>query len=860
MAWNRLSISKKLPLGISLLLLVVLGGMTAAAYIEVRRAALDAADDRLGRLTGQVVELLVPQIRTRLVTAREMASLPAIRDYLQVPSPASRSVAVDTLTAFQRRTAQVSTVELWDTTGGRVLTVGESLPPLPDADRSGLIARLRTDTLGAAIGPLRQRPDSALAQSTIALVSGPNGRLLGFFVDRRGVSPAQAGLAAATLVAARPAVRAYFASPTPVATAEVRDTLNEFMKRAPQVTTVELWDAKGARALVVGEDAPALPDSATQAALARLVADTPRSVVSGYRTRPDTAATQFTVLRIGPANAVLGYVVDRYGRPFAPNAGNNALRALIGSNASILIGNVDDEVWTDLQRIVPGPPRSARADTQAVRYERAGVGRVVAAVRPIAQTPWLFTVEFPEEAVLGRTHQFLLIAIALSLALAAAGGFTGWVMSRRITVPLQQLTEGAEAITAGRLSLRVNLERSDELGRLARSFNTMAGEVEVSHRHLETLVDRYRLLFDQNPLPMWLYDRKTRAFLDANAAATERYGYSRNEFLSMTVDSLMNPREQRRLMPGPDGPVADNGQVTQHRLKDGSTIDVEMTRHDIELDGRPVSLALADDVTARLAAERARQEGEEAVRRLNVELERRVEERTSALEASNRELEAFSYSVSHDLRAPLRAIAGFSRILLEDHAESLPTEAQDYLNVITRNSKQMGQLIDDLLMFSRLGRQQISQTAVDMTGLAKSIGEEALQANTGRNVEFVVEDLPPAHGERALIRQVFENLIQNAIKFTRTREPARIEVGFKRGDGEDIYYVRDNGVGFDMRYVDKLFGVFQRLHRAEEFEGTGVGLAIVQRIVNRHGGRVWAESAPDQGATFYFSMPGEKTA
>lgn len=238
------------------------------------------------------------------------------------------------------------------------------------------------------------------------------------------------------------------------------------------------------------------------------------------------------------------------------------------------------------------------------------------------------------------------------------------------------------------------------------------------------------------------------------------------------------------------------------------------------------------------------------------ELEDRVAERTAALEAANRELEAFSYSVSHDLRAPLRAIDGFSRILLTDHAAELSPDARGVLDVIVRNSKQMGRLIDDLLTFSRISRQQLTWFSVDMTALAEAVAEEARSAEPERRIEIAIERLPAAHGERALLQQVLANVIQNAVKFTRTRDPARIEVGHRDEGGEVVYYVKDNGVGFDMRYVDKLFGVFERLHRAEDFEGTGVGLAIVQRIVHRHGGRVWAEAEEDRGATFHFTIPG----
>jgi two-component system, sensor histidine kinase and response regulator len=228
------------------------------------------------------------------------------------------------------------------------------------------------------------------------------------------------------------------------------------------------------------------------------------------------------------------------------------------------------------------------------------------------------------------------------------------------------------------------------------------------------------------------------------------------------------------------------------------------------------------------------------------------------LKAANKELEAFSYSVSHDLRAPLRAIDGFSRILLEEHGQQLPEEAREYLELVRRNTKQMGFLVDDLLSFSRLSRQQVKKQTVAPAKIVRQCLEELRGEQNGRRVEITLGDLPPCLADPSLLKQVWFNLLSNAFKYTRKREVALIDVGCRGDDPEArTYFVRDNGVGFDMQYAPKLFGVFQRLHRAEDYEGTGVGLAIVQRIVLRHGGRVWAEAQPGEGATFSFTLEGD---
>jgi PAS domain S-box-containing protein len=342
------------------------------------------------------------------------------------------------------------------------------------------------------------------------------------------------------------------------------------------------------------------------------------------------------------------------------------------------------------------------------------------------------------------------------------------------------------------------------------------------------------------------------------------FGYDRRELVGRPIETLVptNLRadhlgHRRRYFADPRTRPMGLDSELRGRRRDGSEFPVDISLSSIETAEGLVVIAAVRDATDRKGAEQARREIEATIRALNADLESRVEVRTAELRAAIEDLEGFSYSVSHDLRAPLRAIDGFSSILVDEYADRLDDEGRRLLGIIRSGTRDMAQLIDDLLEFSRVGLQQMRPIAVDMTLLADGVAAELRDLHPQRNVQITVSPLPRARGDRALIRLVLMNLLSNAVKFTAPREVGVIDVVGREVDGECLFSVRDNGVGFDMQYRDKLFEVFQRLHPAHEFEGTGVGLAIVNRIVRRHGGWIWAEGEVDAGACFRFTLPAD---
>lgn len=450
--------------------------------------------------------------------------------------------------------------------------------------------------------------------------------------------------------------------------------------------------------------------------------------------------------------------------------------------------------------------------------------------------------------------------LGITAAILAVSSFVAWgvatALRRRIARPILELAETTQKVShQNNYAARAAKHGNDELGQLTDSFNRMMARIQQTDTDLRRSQDRLTLALEAGRIGTWDWDtQENRAYWDQYVPPL--FGVREGELLP-TLEGLL-----ARVHPDDREPVRAtvaslltgtvNVSFSFRVIWPDSTIRFLSARGGFSSDEsgvKRVSGVLIDITQAKRA--------EEEVRRLNEELEQRVVKRTEELAHANKELEAFTYSVSHDLRAPLRHINGFAQMLEQDYGSGLPVEVHRLLTRIRVGARNMGQLVDDLLRLARVGRQELMHQPCSFEEIVDQVVRDLRTELENRQIEWKVGSLPVVPCDAGLIRQVFANLIGNAVKYTRTRTPAVIELGSRQEGSNWVIYVRDNGVGFDMKYVEKLFGVFQRLHRVEDFEGTGVGLAIVQRIIHKHGGRIWAEGAVDQGACFTFTLPAD---
>jgi PAS domain S-box-containing protein len=368
---------------------------------------------------------------------------------------------------------------------------------------------------------------------------------------------------------------------------------------------------------------------------------------------------------------------------------------------------------------------------------------------------------------------------------------------------------------------------------------------------LQESEEKFRKAFATNPDSITITRLSDGRYLSVNSGFTQIFGFTEEETVGKTpldINMWHNPEDRKLFIHELNAKGVVENFEARLCTKNGTLKDTLVSATKLDLEGMPHILSTTKDITDRKKAENE-------IKELNETLEQRVEERTNQLKEANQELEAFSYSVSHDLRAPLRHINGFVDLLTDKYTDLLPEKGKHYLDVIVDSSKQMGALIDDLLQFSRTGRKEMQESNLDMNQVLKEVLVSLEHDIEKRKIEWDIASLPTIKGDHSLLRMVWQNLLSNAIKFTKTKEIANIQIGYNDDGKEYTFFVRDNGAGFDMRFVNKLFGVFQRLHTTKEFEGTGIGLANVRRIILKHGGRTWAESQLNEGATFYFTLP-----
>lgn len=612
-----------------------------------------------------------------------------------------------------------------------------------------------------------------------------------------------------------------------------------FTERNPLVS-VATYDGGGRLVGVMarGKDAPAaaMPAPST----------VPPEGVSPLRLG-NGRVSYFTTVPIPAAGAnggAAGYLVVQ--RSLSASAAVSLIERLIGSGAVLKLGNAAGDLWTDLAVPVAAPPVTAPG--ASATYRRPTGDTWIGSAVGIPGTPWLVWVEGAEATMLSPVRTLLRQMVPITLGLMVLGALAVRTVSGRITRPLEQVAQAAEAIASGDYGRRVTLDRRDEIGRLGAAFNVMAGRVAESHEALERRVaERTRELeqtreeldrFFSLSLDLLCISGLDGRFRRVNPAWEQVLGWTSEDLVSVPYIDFVHP-DDRAVTAAEAGSLSEGATTlsfeNRYRCKDGSYKWLSWKAKPLMDAG--LIYAVAHDITDQKRAERA------------------LHNHGAALEDANRELEAFSYSVSHDLRAPLRHIDGFAQALADDYADTLDETGRGFLARIRAGAQRMGTLIDDLLSLSRVTRAELQRTDLDLTAMAREIAARLSEDDPRRRVEWRIGGSLRARGDARLLRIALDNLLGNAFKFTSKRDAAVIEFDVTTSPGgERMYVVRDNGAGFDMAHAAKLFGAFQRLHGVSEFPGTGIGLATVQRIVRRHGGRIWVEAAADRGATFFFTL------
>ncbi len=540
-----------------------------------------------------------------------------------------------------------------------------------------------------------------------------------------------------------------------------------------------------------------------------------------------------------------------------------ALIAKRDGNAAQFISPLRYAAGAALRKRVAFLDRRAYPAQMAVRGE-SGAGlaedyrgtEVLAAWQYIPRLRWGLVTKIDAREAFAPVRRLRMFMILAGLATVLLGVAAALALARALSRPLLALQQGAEAIAAGTLNKRVGTAAQDEVGKLSRAFDAMAEALETKEAEqartaeaLREAEERYRTLAETASDAIVSIDA-AGAVVFWNQKAAEVFGFSREDILGRDVTAIMPERFREshrtgmaRMLTTGERRMTEHGTVVSGLKRDGTEFPLELSLSQWKTRQGTFFTAVIRDITERRLAE-------ERIARLNEGLQASVRQ----LEEANRELEAFSYSVSHDLRAPLRSIAGFGQALAEEHAAVLDAAGRDYLDRILKGARRLDGLVDALLMLSHTSRAELRHETVDLSDLARTVAARLQETEPGRKAVFTIRPGLVAQGDARLLAAVIENLFSNAWKFTARRERTEIAFGVQAVDGMPAFFVRDNGVGFDQTLAGKLFSPFQRLHGEGEYPGTGIGLATVRRIINRHGGRVWIAGVPDAGATVYFTL------
>jgi PAS domain S-box-containing protein len=872
--WSQWSIEWKLPLLQGVVLVSVIAALSVTAYVQVERSAKATARDRLNNVVQQYATAIDTSARQVKTTADTTGRRPAIRSYLRSPSPANRAGALAALRYTGSQPGMVAAVTLWDARGRRLLSIGPDTARVDSAFIRRRLAAADAGGAGAWVDSFRVVHDT-VAYPVVAPINDRDTRL-GYLVQWRYVvtTPQSQevtlrliGSDAALYVGNGPAgtwsdlLRA--APPPPVSPrpGELmqydRPGRGEQFAVAAQLTLAP-WIVliEFPRGTVLAPARQFLRRLIGLAAFFLAAGLLAAWAASRWITRPIRVLTTASTAMEGGGQEVprvpvdrkdeLGRLAEAFNR--AAEAVHRVQRGLEDTvaertrelqNALGMIQESEHRLSQILESLPvavyvvddAGRPRFAN------RVSREILGRGIA---PDARAEDLAQVYHAYRTTTGDPYpgdeQPIVYALRGEEAHAADLEIRRPDRAVRIEVWAAPVFDREGRLASAVAAFTDITERERERGEIER--------LNLELRASEQLFRNVALTANDGIVMMDAAGRITHV----NPGAERIFGYRAAELVGQPVTVLMPERFHgahrqglARFLESGEAKVIGRTVELAGRREDGSEFPLELSLATWTRDQKPAFCGIIRDITRR-------KENEAALQRYAAELE-----------SANAELESFSYSVSHDLRAPLRAIDGFARILEEDHGSRLDREARRLLGVIRGSASSMGQLIDDLLTFSRLSRKSLEPGEINMTALARAAAEDCRAAAGASTARITVATLPPVRGDGALLRQAWINLLSNAVKFTRKEPEPAIEVGVANGQEGTVFFVRDNGVGFDMRYADKLFGVFQRLHRAEEFEGTGVGLAIVHRVIHRHGGRVWAESAPGKGATFYFVLPGGET-